>query len=122
MSEANKEHIPVCTCDEVHTSAVEQRRAHMPDETTLYDLADFFKVFGDSTRIRILFALRGQPLCVCDLADLLGMTKSAISHQLKILRHNALITYRRAGKNVFYSLADAHVDDIIRTALEHINE
>ena len=122
MSEDSKREIPVCACDEVHASAVEERRRHMPEESVLYDLSDFFKVFGDSTRMRILFALEGEPLCVCDLADLLGMTKSAVSHQLKILRQNALITYRRAGKNVYYSLADEHVGAIIETALEHIKE
>ncbi len=122
MSESPKHKIPVCACDTVHTDVVEERRHKMPDESVLYDLADFFKVFGDSTRMRILFALEDVPLCVCDLADLLGMTKSAISHQLKILRQNDLITYRRRGKNVYYSLADAHVDAIITTAWEHINE
>ncbi len=122
MSEHSKTTVPVCACDEVHTGVVEQRRATMPDDATLYDLADFFKVFGDSTRMRILFALQGDPLCVCDLAALLGMTKSAVSHQLKVLRQSDLITYRRSGKNVYYALADSHVGAIIDTALEHIRE
>jgi ArsR family transcriptional regulator len=117
----NKE-LPVCDCDEVHTEAVKHRRVEMPEEETLYELADFFKIFGDSTRMSILFALGGEPMCVCDIAELLGMTKSAVSHQLKILRQSDLVKYRRSGKNVYYTLADAHVGDIIDTALEHIKE
>ena len=114
--------LPFCTDDVVHGCAVAKRRAGMPDVETLYDLSDFFKIFGDSTRLSILFAIDGEPLCVCDIADLLGMTKSAVSHQLRILRDSDLITYRRSGKNVFYSLADDHVRDIIEKALEHIRE
>ncbi len=94
----------------------------MPEQETLYELADFFKILGDSTRISILFAIDGEPLCVCDIAELLGMTTSAVSHQLKILRQNDLITYKRVGKNVYYSLADDHVRDIIEKALDHIKE
>ena len=94
----------------------------MPDESTLYDLSDFFKILGDSTRVSILFAIDGEPMCVCDIANLLGMTKSAVSHQLKILRQSDLVTYRKSGKNVFYTLADDHVRDIIEKALEHIKE
>lgn len=113
---------PSCECEEIHSDVVERRREEMPDEGTLYDLSDFFKVLGDSTRISILFAIDGEPMCVCDIADLLGMTKSAVSHQLKILRQNDLVTYRKSGKNVFYTLADDHVRDIIEKALEHIKE
>lgn len=113
---------PTCECEEIHKDLVEQRRAQMPDESTLYDLSDFFKVLGDSTRISILFAIDGEPMCVCDIANLLGMTKSAVSHQLKILRQSDLVTYRKTGKNVFYTLADDHVRDIIEKALEHIKE
>ena len=113
---------PCCECDEIHSDVVEKRRADMPDEGTLYDLSDFFKILGDSTRISILFAIDGEPKCVCDIADLLGMTKSAVSHQLKILRQSDLVTYRKSGKNVFYTLADDHVRDIIEKALEHIKE
>ncbi len=114
--------LPVCDSDEVHMSLIEKKRDMMPTEDTLYDLSDFFKVLGDSTRIRILFAIDGEPLCVCDIAEMLGMTKSAVSHQLKILRQNDLISYRRSGKNVFYTLADSHIGAIIETALEHIRE
>ena len=111
-----------CEEHEVHREAVEKRKGAMPKTETLYELADFFKIFGDTTRISILFALDGEPMCVCDIAELLSMTKSAVSHQLKILRQSALVKYRKSGKNVFYSLADRHVVDIIETALLHINE
>ena len=114
--------LPICDGDELHEERIEKGRAVMPPEDELYELSDFFKVFGDSTRIRILFAIDGGPLCVCDIAELLGMTKSAVSHQLKILRSSDLVTYRRSGKNVFYELADGHVRDIIEKALEHIRE
>lgn len=118
----NENHVPACECEEIHSDIVEKRRAEMPDDSTLYDLSDFFKVLGDSTRISILFAIDGEPMCVCDIASLLGMTKSAVSHQLKILRQSDLVSYRKVGKNVFYSLADDHVRDIIEKALEHIKE
>jgi ArsR family transcriptional regulator len=114
--------VPTCECDEPHDEIIEKKREAMPDEDVLYDLSDFFKIFGDSTRISILFAIDGEPMCVCDIAALLGMTKSAVSHQLKILRQSALITYRKSGKNVYYTLADDHVRDIIEKALEHIKE
>lgn len=114
--------MPTCECDELHTDIVEKKRVAMPDEGTIYDLADFFKIFGDSTRMSILFAIDGEPMCVCDIAELLGMTKSAVSHQLKILRQSDLITYRKSGKNVFCTLADDHVRDIIEKAFEHIKE
>ena len=117
-----KGNIPVCECDEIHTDIVKNRKGLMPDEETLYDLSDFFKILGDSTRINILFAIDGEPMCVCDIARLLSMTKSAVSHQLKILRQADLVTYRKSGKNVFYTLADEHVSDIIEKALEHIKE
>ena len=114
--------IPECECEELHCEVIEKKRCAMPELSMLYDLADFFKIFGDSTRMSILFAIDGEPMCVCDIAELLGMTKSAVSHQLKILRQSDLITYRKSGKNVFYSLADDHVRDIIEKALEHIKE
>ena len=113
---------PICESEEVHESVVNQKREAMPSEELLYDLSDFFKILGDSTRMNILFAIDGEPMCVCDIAELLGMTKSAVSHQLKILRQSALITYKKVGKNVFYTLADDHVRDIIEKALEHIKE
>ena len=118
----NEKQAPMCECEELHSDVIEHRREEMPDLSTLYDLSDFFKVLGDSTRVSILFAIDGDPMCVCDIAALLGMTKSAVSHQLKILRQSDLVTYRKVGKNVYYSLADDHVRDIIEKALEHIKE
>ena len=94
----------------------------MPDEDQLYDLAEVFKVFGDSTRIKILYVLFEAELCVCDIAQLLNMTQSAISHQLRILKQNRLVKNRRDGKSVFYSLADDHVRTIISMGREHILE
>ena len=114
--------LPSCECEEIHGDIIEMRRKNMPCEETVYELADFFKILGDSTRMSILFAIDGAPMCVCDIAAFLGMTKSAVSHQLKILRQSSLIKYKRSGKNVFYSLADDHVRDIIETALLHNKE
>ena len=122
MTENEKSTAPICECDEVHCSVVEAKRGSMPDQTVLYDLSDFFKILGDSTRVGILFALDGEPMCVCDIAALLGMTKSAVSHQLKVLRQNNLVRYKKVGKNVIYSLADDHVREIIEVALTHIKE
>lgn len=117
-----EKNLPSCECEELHKEVIERKKSVMPELSDLYDLADFFKIFGDSTRMSILFAIDGEPMCVCDIAELLGMTKSAVSHQLKVLRQSDLITYRKSGKNVFYSLADSHVKDIIEKALEHIKE
>ena len=101
---------------------IEKINEKMPEETELYDLAELFKVFGDSTRIRILFVLFETEVCVCDLAQALNMTQSAISHQLKILKQSKLVKSRREGKSVFYSLADDHVRTIIAQGREHIEE
>lgn len=106
----------------VHEELVEKVNAQMPDEDELYDLAELFKVFGDSTRIRILFVLFEAEVCVCDLAEILHMTQSAVSHQLKILKQAKLVSARREGKSVFYSLADDHVRTIIAQGREHIEE
>lgn len=117
-----KEKAPCCTTHHVHPDAVERVREVAPAEDTLIDLAELFKVFGDSTRIRILSALMEGELCVCDIATLLEMTLSAISHQLRILRTAKLVEARRAGKTVFYRLADEHVKTILAVGIEHINE
>ena len=122
MIEIESKTIPVCEEHELHRDRIEAGRRNMPPECELYDLSDFFKVLGDSTRIKILFAIDGGALCVCDIAELVGMTKSAVSHQLKILRSADLVTYKKVGKNVFYELADDHVRHIIECALEHIRE
>ena len=95
---------------------------NMISEDNLYNLADLFKVFGDPTRIRILHTLSTQELCVCDIADTLGMTQSAISHQLRILKQIHLVKYRREGKTIYYSLADDHVYTILAQGLEHVME
>ena len=94
----------------------------MPKEEDFYDLADLYKMFSDSTRVRILWALSCEEMCVCDIAVLLGMTKSAISHQLRSLRFTNLVKYDKRGKEVYYSLADSHVRDIFEKGFEHINE
>lgn len=111
-----------CEVTEVHEALLEIVREKMPPEETLYNLAELFKVFGDSTRIRILFVLFEAEVCVCDLANALNMTQSAISHQLRLLKQNKLVKSRREGKSIFYSLADDHVRTIIAQGLEHTEE
>ncbi|MDY3013862.1 MAG: metalloregulator ArsR/SmtB family transcription factor [Evtepia sp.] len=113
---------PCCDVTRVHDQLVDQVRREMPDEDTLYDLTELFHVFGDSTRMRILYALFASELCVCDIAALLGLSQSAISHQLRLLKNTRLVTSRREGKTVFYSLADDHVKTIIDQGLEHVHE
>jgi len=120
---ANKiEPIERCQCDVIHEDIVNQVKAKMPQEEILYDLAELFKVFGDSTRIRILWALDEAEICVCDIAFLLNMTQSAISHQLRILKQANLVKNRKEGKIVFYSLNDEHVKQIFNQGLIHISE
>ena len=111
-------------CEEcaVHDEVVQSVRGMLPDDDDLYDLAELFKVFGDSTRIRILFVLFESEMCVCDIAQLLNMTQSAISHQLRALKQSKLVKYRREGKTVFYSLADGHVRTILGQGMEHVAE
>ena len=94
----------------------------MPDEEMLYDLAELFRIFGDSTRIKILYVLFEAEMCVCDIAELLHMTQSAISHQLRVLKQSKLVKFRREGKTIFYSLADDHVRTIIGMGMEHLCE
>lgn len=114
--------IECCESHEVHKDLLKIVNEKLPSETELYDLAELFKVFGDSTRIRILFVLFEAEVCVCDLAEALGMTQSAISHQLRILKQNKLVKNRREGKSILYSLADEHVRTIIAQGCEHIEE
>ena len=114
--------VECCDFYQVHEDVVKSVTAKMPDEDELYDLAEIFKVFGDSTRIKILYVLFESEMCVCDIAQLLNMNQSAISHQLKILKQSRLVKSRREGKAVFYSLADGHVRTIINQGLEHIEE
>jgi ArsR family transcriptional regulator len=114
--------IEKCECTVIHEDVVNKVKKGMPDEELLLDLADTFKVFGDSTRVRILSALLLSEMCVCDIAALLGMTESAISHQLRALRQTKLVKYRRDGKVVYYSLDDAHVEGIFKQGLAHVSE
>ena len=110
-------------CDGNHShEMVERVRQAMPDEDTLYDLTELFRIFGDSTRIRILYVLFEAEMCVCDIAAILGMTQSAISHQLRALKSARLVKGRREGKTIFYSLADDHVKAIIDQGLDHVAE
>lgn len=111
-----------CDCDVIHADVVDEVRQRMPNEADLYDLSDFFKIFGDSTRVKIIWALDEKEMCVCDIAVLLNMTKSAISHQLKTLKQANLVKFRREGKVVYYSLKDDHVKDIFEKGMEHIKE
>ena len=120
MSE--KKTAPGCEFMFVHQEIVERVNAAMPAEETLFDLAELFKIFGDSTRIKILYVLFESEMCVCDIAQLLNMTQSAISHQLRALKQSKLVKYRREGKTVFYSLADGHVRTIIDQGMEHVAE
>ncbi|MVB11672.1 Bacterial regulatory protein, arsR family [Caprobacter fermentans] len=103
-------------------SAPNRTDIEMPDDEILYDLADLFKIFADSTRIKILYALLESELCVCDIAQLLGMNQSAISHQLRVLKQSKLVKYRREGKAILYSLADGHVRAILDQGMEHVGE
>ena len=111
-----------CEYFHIHEETVENVKSKMPCDTQLYDLADLFKVFGDTTRIKILYALFESEMCVCDIATLLNMEQSAISHQLKVLKQSKLVRSRRQGKSVIYSLDDDHVRTMIDMGFEHITE
>lgn len=112
----------ICDCEVIHEDIIYKVKKELLEDSTTFDIADFFKIFGDSTRIKILWALDKSEMCVCDLAFLLKMTKSAISHQLRILRDNKLVSIRKEGKFVYYHLNDEHVKDILEKALEHLEE
>jgi len=111
-------------CDQfcIHEDVVKLVLQKMPDDIELYDLAELFKVFGDSTRVKILCVLFEAEMCVCDIAQVLNMSQSAISHQLRILKTSRLVKYRRDGKTVYYSLADDHVKTIFNQGFDHIKE
>ena len=111
-----------CDSATIHEETVKRVRSAMPDNRDFYDLANLYKMFSDNTRVKILWALSCDSMCVCDLAVLLGMTKSAVSHQLKSLRLSNLVRYEKQGKVVYYSLADDHVRDIFEKGFEHIKE
>lgn len=112
----------MCGKHEIHQDVIDRVSKVMPDEAYLYEAAELLKVFGDPTRIRIIFVLCESEMCVCDIAKLLGMTQSAISHQLRVLKQARLVKFRREGKTVYYSLADAHVKTIFYYAMEHVME
>lgn len=114
--------LPACGDTTVHWNRLDHLREQLPQDEVLYDLAELFKLFGDSTRVRILYALSEEELCVCDLSELIGVSQSAVSHQLRILKAGKLVKFRREGKTVFYSLDDSHVARILNQGMEHIQE
>ncbi len=111
-----------CDCNVIHEEVVNEVRGKMPDDDLLLDLADTFKLFSDSTRLKILYALMEAEMCVCDISVLLGMTKSSVSHQLRVLKQSNLVKYRKAGRVIYYSLADDHVKTICRQGMDHVTE
>ena len=121
VSSSGKDQVQ-CDCNVIHEEVVNRVRDKMPEEEQLYDLAEFFKVFGDSSRIKIIWALFEEEMCVCDIAYLLNMTQSAVSHQLRVLKQARLVKPRREGKNMFYSLDDEHIAAIFKEGLSHIAE
>lgn len=118
----DRNNIENCNCTIIHEDVVSKVKECIPQEEILYDLADLFKIFGDTTRIKILCALFQAEMCVCDIAALLGMTQSSISHQLRVLKQARLVKYRKEGKVVYYSLEDEHVKSIFDQGLIHISE
>ncbi len=111
-----------CEINIIHEDIIDNVRRKMPEEEELYDLAELFKVFGDSTRIKIIWALFESDMCVCDIAALLNMTQSAISHQLRVLKNSRLVRYKKVGKVVYYSLNDEHIKKICELGMEHMME
>ena len=118
----HSEHSEICDCEQIHQDAVSLVHSKLPEEDPIYEVAELFKVFGDSTRARIICALSISELCVCDLACLLNMTQSAISHQLRFLKQARIVKNRRAGKSVYYSLDDEHIRQLFDIAFEHVME
>ncbi|MCY6353734.1 ArsR/SmtB family transcription factor [Clostridium sp. ZS2-4] len=112
--------IEFCKCNEIHNDIIGKVEENMISEETSIILAEFFKVLGDSTRIKILYALSVNEMCVCDISKLLDMSQSAVSHQLRVLRNARLVKYRKEGKVVYYSLDDEHVENVFRQGLDHI--
>lgn len=122
MEQKESFEMPVCECRHDHKKLIASLKEQTPDDETLLLLAELFKIFGDHTRIKILYALLGHEMCVCDIAGLLGMSQSSISHQLRILKQSSLVKFRREGKQVFYSLADEHVMTILSQGFDHVTE
>ena len=117
-----KRDTPCCEGAIIHADTLMQVKSLLPEDEVLYDLAELFKIFGDSTRVKILYALLEAELCVCDIAKLLEVSQSAVSHQLRVLKTSKLVKFRKEGKTVFYSLADEHVIRILSQGMEHIME
>lgn len=111
-----------CECSVIHSDVVDKVKKLLPKDEIIYDIAELFKVFGDSTRIKIITALMENELCVCDIANIVNTTQSAISHQLRVLKQAKLVKYRKEGKVVYYSLDDEHVSQILKKGREHIEE
>ena len=122
MINIEDKNMDICKSTVIHEGNVRKAKEQMPEEEVLYDMAEFFKVFGDSTRIKIISALFESEMCVCDLSAALNMTQSAISHQLRVLKQANLVKFRREGKVVYYTLSDDHVKDIFNQGLVHIQE
>jgi ArsR family transcriptional regulator, lead/cadmium/zinc/bismuth-responsive transcriptional repressor len=112
----------ICEINTIHQDIVENVKNVMPQDDLIYDLAEFYKVFADSTRMKIIYALMENELCVCDIAAIVGTTQSAISHQLRILKQAKLVKYKKDGKVVYYSLDDEHIAEIVKKGREHIEE
>ena len=112
----------VCECEIIHEDVVNEVKATFPKDEMIFDLADFYKIFGDTTRVKILYALDKSELCVCDISALLAMSVSAVSHQLRTLRESNLVRTKRQGKVIYYSLADDHVKSILECGIDHISE
>ncbi len=122
MDDHNKTSIESCITEGIHQEVVQAVHKKMPAAVALYDLADLFKLFGDSTRVRILWALSESEMCVCDLCALLQMKQPAVSHQLKNLKQSRIVKARRDGKVIYYSLADEHIRQLLTLAMDHIVE
>lgn len=122
MSEEAYKRLEICDCNVIHMDVVDRVRKQMPEEEPIYEVADLFKVFGDSTRARIICALSISELCVCDLSSLLDMSQSAVSHQLRTLKQARIVKNRRSGKVVYYSLDDEHIKELFHVAFEHVME
>ena len=122
QEDCHEDYIEICKCTIIHDDIINSVKANMPQEESLYDLAELFKVFGDSTRIKIIYALFSSEMCVCDITALLNMTQSAISHQLRVLKQARLVKYRKDGKIVYYSLSDEHIKRIFDQGFEHVIE
>ena len=122
MSHNIENPLDMCDCNVIHTDIVDRVRQQMPDEEPIYEVADLFKVFGDSTRARIICALSISELCVCDLSSLLDMSQSAVSHQLRTLKQARIVKNRRSGKAVYYSLDDEHIKELFNVAFDHVME